>query len=615
MINRLITYIYKYYPKLLQVLKDLMYLLTFNRYLYAFFISVIPFLLSLITKPTYNTNDDVAMRMFAEGIIDPTAGASEYLLFINVIYGRFLKFLYMNFQGLPWYDVCFAALLLISFFVIAYCLWKPTANNLYKYVCTAFLGLFFFTCFSQLQFSIVASVMAISGVILALNTAIERPKSLLGYMPITFYIIFSLFMSAQIRFYSMLVMGLFAAVLGLFFLNKKFFTKRFFYICFVMLLGLAISYSGECYNKKVYETNPEANKALEYNFYRSELNDKSYVYRENLKAEDLAERIKTDLNKIGWTTNDYLMINYWNLTGNGFYSIDNMHKLYDAVVKQVQPKLLSANVFENLIKNTFRYALSKKFNFLLIIVLGLVFFNRRYWQSLVPFHLVFCFLLALISVLFREAPFRVYYPLNFLEFSLLLLKAHQLNLLDSVTHFYKDKVRFLINGRKFNYDFKLTYGFIIFCVVSLIIFNNYSKIQKPFLKENKITTTKYKEYMKVPFKADSVYIVAPTPLYFTLLPYNLKTIDWNNKISYGWIIALDVYQKKLANMKLNQDFWLKVCNDKNIYFLEALNPEVLGKMPARTFIKEHYGLNAKYNIVSFPTNDTIIYQYQCDFKN
>lgn len=610
-IKFLVNVSYKSISYLIKLIVDF---LTANHLLYTFSVPIFSFIISfIITKPIYNTNDDVAMRLFAEGIIYPKAGPSEFLLFINVLYGRFLKFLYISHPGIPWYDICFASLMLIAFFVLSYCLWQPTKNYIYNFFSTVFLGIFFFTCFTQIQFSIVSSVLFISAAVLAIKTILSPPKLVFSYFPICLYIIFGIFVSALIRFQLILIVGLFAFILACFVLNKKHLNKTFLIISIMILFGFIFANLGEEYNRKEYKTNPIANHALEYNFYRSEVQDRSYVYRNNMAPEHLSKIIEPSLNKINWSRNDYLMFHYWCTTGNDLYDLSNMKKLYFATARQVQPPLLSFTNIKKAIKFPLKYFFDNNLNLLLIISLAIIFLNKKYSMFLIASHLAFCLFLGLEACFFREVPFRVYYPLNLLEYAFFILKAQQMNLIAYRPKLYDDFVNLKMSFENSNFNYKIKINGLITLFLAMILCINCSQIQKEMMHDARETRRQYKSFLELKFNPNSIYLISTNLISYVLQPYEINKIDWRNKLTFGWIVELGVYQKKLQDLNLHKDLYLKTCSNHKIFFLENLMPEYYKHMPIRVYLQEHYGFSTKVNFRSFPSNNntTLLYQIEC----
>ena len=77
----------------------------------------------------YEQNDDLAMQFIANGYF--TGTPDFHLVFINVIIGHFLSFLYTHFLGVEWYSLLMIALVLLSFFSNLFCItcWSNIKSN------------------------------------------------------------------------------------------------------------------------------------------------------------------------------------------------------------------------------------------------------------------------------------------------------------------------------------------------------------------------------------------------------------------------------------------------------------------------------------------------------
>src|SRR5215475_9257409 len=67
------------------------------------------FVARLAFVPLYQSNDDVTMRLLAEGVAT-SSRPTPYLLFINVILGQVMVWLHEFFPILPWFTICLAAI-------------------------------------------------------------------------------------------------------------------------------------------------------------------------------------------------------------------------------------------------------------------------------------------------------------------------------------------------------------------------------------------------------------------------------------------------------------------------------------------------------------------------
>lgn len=123
----------------------------------------------------YKTNDDVNMRMIAEGVIG-TGEQSQFLLFQNVLVGLVLRALYAAAPGWPWYDMLLAGTavagaLLCQTAVLRLC--RSRSEVAFGALASFVL---FTPLFRQLQFTASAMLLA-GGALLVLSSVVYRPPS------------------------------------------------------------------------------------------------------------------------------------------------------------------------------------------------------------------------------------------------------------------------------------------------------------------------------------------------------------------------------------------------------------------------------------------------------
>ncbi len=68
-------------------------------------VALLPVVALTVFTASYQTNDDVVMRLLAEGNFVPGDEPLPYLMFINVIIGKLLATAYGVTTAVPWYDL------------------------------------------------------------------------------------------------------------------------------------------------------------------------------------------------------------------------------------------------------------------------------------------------------------------------------------------------------------------------------------------------------------------------------------------------------------------------------------------------------------------------------
>ena len=222
----------------------------------------------------YEENDDVVMCMIANGSYSGTPDA--HLVFINVIYGALLAWLYSLTTAIEWYTLAFVVLHVLSMTVIVYCLlttpnrapWERVIWLLVMYVLWA-------RVIVALQFTTTAGMVCLAGCMMLL-----RGGKLMRWGGAGMVVVASL-----IRFAAAGLVGLLMAPIIVY--TQRLQWRR--YIPVVLMLIAVVCCRG--YNRHVYDSNPEWRYYREYNQLRAQLNDNpnAYLMRENQLPEGVAK--------------------------------------------------------------------------------------------------------------------------------------------------------------------------------------------------------------------------------------------------------------------------------------------------------------------------------------
>jgi len=121
----------------------------------------------LAFTPQFNTRDDIGMMLLASGkviALEP----SEYLLFTNIVLGHLLKSLYYAMPSVLWYAWYLLVSLCVGLWGLAYTLLRRT-NTVATFVLLLVTWLVFGVYMVvQLQFTMIAETVALSGLVLML---------------------------------------------------------------------------------------------------------------------------------------------------------------------------------------------------------------------------------------------------------------------------------------------------------------------------------------------------------------------------------------------------------------------------------------------------------------
>lgn len=250
----------------------------------AFFIVLLMYCIAFVFfNPFFQSGDDVAMQMIANGMVG--GSPEERLVFINVIIGYLLKYLYVNYYIIEWYSLFiiifnFSSLLIIFNFIL----------KKYKLVHQIILFVFFFYFFVVFQFTLTAALLTISGFCLVFNYFETKKR---------FSIIFGALLFVVAALYRVEMFAL-LFILGILYLLIIYDYKTVIKQAIFLILPIILIFSFEMYNKSVYKIDSQWSCFFEYNKVRGELNDniqlKSYLVEiENDKNFNKNDLIATSL--------------------------------------------------------------------------------------------------------------------------------------------------------------------------------------------------------------------------------------------------------------------------------------------------------------------------------
>jgi hypothetical protein len=212
----------------------------------------------------YEENDDVAMCAIANGRY--IGSPDEHLVFVNVLVGYLLKYLYQNINNIEWYTVFFAFVQIISFSSLLFALYKDERISIVLKIFLYFM-VYVLWCklISYFQFTTIAGISCFSGCVLILSFDKKKYK-LLGAVLV--------FLSFLIRWNaSGLVMLLMLPIILA--SNGINIIKQNFRICFVIFLF--------CLTAKLIDISHycsgEWREYSEYNSLRGHINDNNRSVR------------------------------------------------------------------------------------------------------------------------------------------------------------------------------------------------------------------------------------------------------------------------------------------------------------------------------------------------
>lgn len=211
----------------------------------------------------FEENDDVMMAMIANGTYSGTP--DSHLVYINVIYGAVLAFLYNLIASVEWYTLSFAVLHILSMSILVYCVlttpnrarWEKTLWLLALYILWARIIIAF-------QFTTTAGITALAGCVLLLRNESSKAR----WSGVVLVVI-----AALVRFWAAGLVGLLMAPIIVF--TYRLDWRKYIPIVIMLMAVVACRYT----NRFVYDSNPEWKYFREYNLLRAKLTDNPNAYK------------------------------------------------------------------------------------------------------------------------------------------------------------------------------------------------------------------------------------------------------------------------------------------------------------------------------------------------
>ncbi len=540
-----------------------------NRFAYAVFLPLLSFVAAL-HKMVYQTTDDQSMRLILEGAAFSPKEPSEYVIFINILSSRLLKFLYSSFDGVYWYDLFLYLLLFIGSCAVASCAFVKNERKLLKALITAFLFISFRLAFNQAQFTVVSGILACGGVLL-LTRAVFAPLSGKEIAAHMICIPVLLFLSAQLRLDMMLLSLLTGGILSLVLLKNVRISAKNAALGFAVLIALAASFKAEAFHKAEYAALPLPFDPLAYNAAKSEILDKAIFNESGIRYEPFVQKALPLLKANGWTRNDLMLFLNWGFTATDFFDYANVKKIAANVAPVLQGEWYQriALFFKDL-------PVGGRYMHFLILLLLLFTGQKETRKKILCAHALFLSVFLAFSPFFKPFPLRVYFSLNLLEFIFLtrLLKndfgfdkAEQ-NLSTII-----EKLRKYVPRRFLPAD----------CAGLAVLLTFYSVLSF-YPKYASDVKTAYRSYdrLSVPDEADVRYVLSYALFRGSALPFRPVKPDLSRALlGPGWTVITPSFQKQIGG-----DFYRKVAEGK-IRYLDIFSPSPFEQ--TERFLKTHYG--------------------------
>lgn len=230
-------------------------------------------LMAALLPIQFEENDDIVMAMIANGTY--SGSPDGHLVYINVIYGAVLAFLYGLTRAVEWYTLAFAALHVLSMSVLVYCiLTTENRSSWERWLWLIVLYVLWARIIVALQFTTTAGMVCLAGCMLLLRESKKARWS--GVLLVV--------IAALIRFMAAGLVGLLMAPIIVYTYRLEW---RKYMAVVVMLMAVV---GCRMVNRYVYESDPEWKYYREYNQLRAQLTDNPNAYK--LQPEQLPEGVE-----------------------------------------------------------------------------------------------------------------------------------------------------------------------------------------------------------------------------------------------------------------------------------------------------------------------------------
>ncbi len=369
----------------------------------------------LPVPPYYLTNDDVAMRLLAEGRFAPGTPPSAFLMFMNIGVGWVLASLYEWMPAVPWYDLLMLVTALVASAALAF-VWTASGDGAALFRALILSGLFLVPVFATPQFSLAGMTSAAAGLTLLARalavplSAVARQRHLVSGTTLFVW-------GALIRWEAaglLLCQAMLScAATGFFMKGAR--TCRVFPVMrasaiAIVLLGVSVAAHMAAYQRtRGWKDFPE------FNLTRARLTE----YASNVPVS--SELLSALRAATGWSPNDLQLLREWFFVDASVFSLDKLRAASTVFAKTTDPITGSprdavAGALGRLVTATWPALLILG----IVAVAGTLPLARL---TIAAILVITFFLLALVvTAALKELPYRIYWPMLVLVAGLLFVR-------------------------------------------------------------------------------------------------------------------------------------------------------------------------------------------------
>lgn len=271
-------------------------------------------LLIKIMRPTFETNDDLAIMEFVSGAITKT---DAHLVYQNYILGNIYILLYTLTKSIPWYGLLQYVFLLIAFSALTYVIWERVRGVAGFTVSAIILCFFSYEAYIQMQYTKTAGILSIVGIVLIFYATTKKKVSWVSFgVGMMLACVGSMYRLEQFFPCAVLMSGI-----GLYEvlnaseeknIKKVLLPLISMAVLFILIIGLKM------YDNSKYSQNSVWQQYKEYNELRTELLDYEFP-----KYKDYEEQYQS----LGITEDAYWLWDHWNFGDPELFTNETMRNL------------------------------------------------------------------------------------------------------------------------------------------------------------------------------------------------------------------------------------------------------------------------------------------------
>lgn len=441
--------------------------ITQNRILFSLLLVFIAYMIALKSHAMYMASDDYDMRIIIEGsALGLNFPPSEFSLYMNILYGKFLKFFYNIYKNWFWYDLFTYIFVGCSFFVINLFVFENLACDTFIVKLIKFIILIsvFSICFVIPQFTITSGLLSVSGIFSFYMLFCSNSKNK-SNIALSLYCIFSLLFSSLIRFECCALISFFSLLILIPFFPKRN-LKSFIKKGLILFSSLILIIFCLFLDNQLRSENINWDKMTRANIARGELTEKMFIWDDIDNGNIFQRTIQTFLNTPDSTEymNDFdykLLISSFFLTNTLMSNVDNLEYISSRISHKLQKeKRVSLDL-----KNYYGFL-----KYFVILFLCISVYSNGLYKTIYIFS-IFLLTVVIVNYFFKTMPERLWFNLFFPTIVISL---------------------YGLRNSFFSYCFCKNMFFTLFLVI-LIFFSSYNI----FTKSLYVTETKYNAFVHI----------------------------------------------------------------------------------------------------------------------